>query len=295
MSVFALKLIALVAMVIDHVAATAGMAGWNNADAYFIFRSIGRIAFPIYCFLIVNGCEKSSNPKGYLTRLMLFALISQLPFTLAFSRQNYSGFSGQLSLSLSFNSLAVQTAILALLAAGAYFLVLCRRRLDKGIIVVLLFMLLPIAKLEFGGLLLLADSLNVFYTLAAGLALIWLIDAICKQEIYAAEAVLCAVILALYFIVLQRNADYSYPGIILILGLYLARKRQLFQAIVICLWAVYEYGARQGGNLFFIAACFVSAVLVLLYNGRRGKPLKLAFYAIYPAHLLLLGLYFIVR
>lgn len=76
MNVFTLKLIALISMIIDHY----GAIFQSNVD---IYRIIGRIAFPIYCFLLIEGFYHSSNIKRYAQRLAVFALISEIPFDLA--------------------------------------------------------------------------------------------------------------------------------------------------------------------------------------------------------------------
>lgn len=75
-----LKIIALVTMIIDHAAAVF----IANGDWYMIGRGIGRLAFPIYCFLIVEGFFHTRNVKKYMARLFLFALVSEIPFDLAF-------------------------------------------------------------------------------------------------------------------------------------------------------------------------------------------------------------------
>ncbi len=87
-----LKLFAVVTMLIDHIAAAvlmrmlrAGAAGYEVYTIYSAMRQIGRIAFPIYCFLLVEGAERTSNRWKYAARLGMFALLSEIPFDLAFS------------------------------------------------------------------------------------------------------------------------------------------------------------------------------------------------------------------
>jgi hypothetical protein len=71
---FWLKLIALVTMTIDHTAAALVCGAW-----YLPMRCIGRIAFPIYCFLLVEGFFHTENRKKYLLRIFLLFLVSE-PF-----------------------------------------------------------------------------------------------------------------------------------------------------------------------------------------------------------------------
>lgn len=74
-----LKIIAIITMLIDHIGAVL-------FPSILIFRIIGRISFPIFGFLIVQGALHTKNKSKYLTRLLLFALISEIPYDLAFSK-----------------------------------------------------------------------------------------------------------------------------------------------------------------------------------------------------------------
>lgn len=78
-----LKIIALVTMIIDHTTHMFVDYG-SNQTLYLIGRGIGRLAFPIYCFLIVEGFYHTRSVLKYAFRLFLFALISEIPFDLAF-------------------------------------------------------------------------------------------------------------------------------------------------------------------------------------------------------------------
>lgn len=78
MNAFILKIIACITMFIDHI-------GYVIFDGPSYFNYIGRLAFPIFAFQISEGYIHTHNSKKYLIRLIIFAIISQVPFMLFLS------------------------------------------------------------------------------------------------------------------------------------------------------------------------------------------------------------------
>ena len=93
----ALKLIAVITMLIDHIGYVfyalpafqkpLFTALGETVTLYFLLRKIGRLAFPIYCFLIGEGLRHTRSPIKYLLRLFVFAVLSEIPYNLMVSGQ----------------------------------------------------------------------------------------------------------------------------------------------------------------------------------------------------------------
>lgn len=87
-----IKMIAIISMLIDHIGAVVvermlyfPQYREELLTLYMILRSIGRLGFPIFCFLLVEGFAHTGNVWKYALRLGVFALLSEVPFDLAFS------------------------------------------------------------------------------------------------------------------------------------------------------------------------------------------------------------------
>lgn len=211
-----LKTIAMVFMLIDHVAYVMIERGLGlSGDLYIIdrvMRGMGRIAFPIFCFTIVEGFQRTSNAKEYLKRLIIFALISEIPFDLAFR--------------------------------GAIF------------------------DMSFQ---------NVFWTLAFGLAALMIYNDPFMDGWQRALG-----LLACFFIPNMFHTDYSIYGVLTIFLMYIFRK----EPIKMCM-AGYIVLLLQSSTEVWAVFGFL---LILLYNGQRGRENKKLYYWFYPVHLMLLVL-----
>ncbi|MBQ0001274.1 MAG: TraX protein [Clostridiales bacterium] len=98
----ALKTLAMVTMLIDHIGAYLLMSRANTLKPLFtngptiyrLSRDVGRIAFPIFVFLLVEGAMHTRSRIRYARNLLLFALISEIPWnlvhtgTLQYAKQN---------------------------------------------------------------------------------------------------------------------------------------------------------------------------------------------------------------
>lgn len=214
-----LKTIAIISMAIDHAAyilypvvgvlrepfTVAGKA----LTLYWIMRKIGRLAFPIFCFLIAEGYLHTRNKKQYSLRLLLFAAVSEIPFNL-----------------------------------------MC------------------------GGDYLYQDGQNVFFTLFLGLLLIHIFATVTTDwKKYLAMA-------AVGVIAVLLKADYGLYGALLVFMFYILREHPVAQPF-------FAYPLLSG-EICAVAAC----IPINMYNGERGfiktPLLKIAFYAFYPLHILLL-------
>lgn len=217
-----LKLIAVVSMVIDHVAAfllvhipscTVPLFTFANepVSLVLILRFIGRLAFPIFCFLLVEGFMHTRNRSRYGLFLLLFALISEIPFDLA----------------------------------------------------------------QFGGWN--PYKQNVFFSLWLGylglyIPTFWSTDKLNR----------CLCLLMIVVAVICCQCDYGLAGFLFIMCMYWFRNGLMGKMIA---------GTILLSNPMGVA---MATLPIGLYNGQRGfiqgNRMKYAFYAFYPAHLLLIYL-----
>ncbi len=83
MSALALKMLAIVTMLLDHIGYTFHSV--LPFDVYLVLRGAGRLAMPLFCFAIAEGYYHTKDVRRYAGRLLIFAVLSELPFDLLFS------------------------------------------------------------------------------------------------------------------------------------------------------------------------------------------------------------------
>ena len=246
-----LKVIACIVMLLDHL--TAGImlpaikAGLYPDSIpfetikliYNILRGIGRNAFPIFCFLIVEGFIHTKNRLRYALGLLIFGFISEPFYDVTFLAEKEE---------FNLNIFKVLSA-------------------NRDI---------------------LADHCNVYFTLFIGLVVIWAIE---KSFYLYKELQLpiwlsyvfscCAIATGIVTAELLRT-DYHGFGVALIVVLYvlrLASPLNLFAGYLSICTLSTEYLA------------FTGFLLLLMYNGKRGRALgrmKYVFYIFYPLHIYLI-------
>lgn len=171
LSGFGLKWIAVCTMFADHVGAAilepvfllplyslyegggAGLPGWYEPLllANTALRAVGRLAFPLFCFLLAEGFCHTRDRRRYALQLLIFALLSEIPFDLAFALSPFAPGGQNVYLTLFLGVLSLQLlvwlegrALLQVLGVGLCCLAasgLCADYRATGVLLVALFYL----------------------------------------------------------------------------------------------------------------------------------------------------------
>lgn len=309
-----LKLIAIITMLIDHTAAVVldrilmsrGMGNLNatnvqavqefftdNAFLYgidSIMRLIGRLGFPLFCFLLVEGFQHTHNKWKYASRLAVFALVSEIPFDLAFrGKFFYFGYQNVfftlligLLVMMGFEMIAQKARdkkwLPALAVVGAVAVGYAFTNAFQGIIQVINMILSGYGSdilISTGNLALPMIVFSLIALLIYGI--MWKKDSLQVASLRFADL---AILVAGMFIGNLLKTDYSGFGVLTIAVIY-GLRRNAFKSVL-------------GGCITLTIMSFseITAFLTLIpirrYNGKRGLNLKYVFYAFYPVHLLIL-------
>ena len=290
-SSFVLKIIAAVTMLIDHAGLTLYYARvLGPSPLYHVLRSVGRIAFPLYAFLLVNGFEKTRDRAKYLTRLCIFAVLSQLPYTFALHKYNYSPWK---DINVFFLRGDLPFYLVLALIVAAYLLEGWKRKLLSLSLSAMAAIVVSRLLWNAHGCVLLYRDLNVLYTLACSLAVIWVLELLKNRNEYSVRglitaAAVCIAVCAL----LMKYVDYDWRGLLLVVMLYLFSGKPKMQALMTALWGVIAYAGLNITTamlLGYLAGVCAAAACIFFYSGEQGRKSRI-FYYVYPVHLALYGL-----
>ena len=231
---FSLRIMAMIFMLCDHLWATIIHGNeWLTC--------IGRLTFPIFAFLIVEGYFHTKNLKKYVLRLLIFAVISEIPFNL-----------------VTGNSL-----------------------------------IYPMHQ-------------NVLWTFLIAIFLIFLNEKARQKEKWWLTLLVAVATIALGFALgLITFTDYFHGGVYMVLTFYFFRGRRWWNFLgqAALMWYInfeiiggYSYVLPLFGKEFYFPQqgfALLALIPIWLYRGKQGyhhKAMQYAFYAFYPAHLLILWL-----
>lgn len=286
MSGAAIKAVAMLAMLLDHLGMVCGFPE---------LRVVGRIGFPLFAFGVAEGWLRTHDRKAYFLRMVRFAGISQVPFILALSPGPWHGWHDS-----SGFTVMMQEPWFLLFALSALFGVLgfCHTPRVSDWAGLVPALVLPGIMLRYGdpGRWILYPAYNVFYTFACSLVVLCMWNTWTKRGDGAAgcgSLVLGGSIFAAIGCLFYGSlADYSFLGVFLPLCLYIAEGSRKYsrylQVLVLVIWSVLVYNE----SMIYFAAAAGSAVLVFLYKPDKGPGpawFRRFGYWFYPAHLTALG------
>jgi len=279
-----LKIVALICMLIDHAGATL----FPQCD---ILRSIGRVSFPLYAFLLAQGCKHTHSMERYLLGLGIFALISEIPYDLAFG--NSINFLDQTNI--------FYTLFLSAACVYIYDSIKKQKTMIQLIVfaVCLLFLFMEWILLTFitGERL---PSVALMFSYVMGMIIscahIFKPHEIANSKsnilinIFPILSTLPAFLLSSFI-----DCDYGIWGVALISLLYLAKSIKI-SAVIMAVLLVPYYGQHIYSNVVSFEAirnmCFslLSILFVCLYNGQHGSKKKWIYYWAYPLHILIFAI-----
>lgn len=304
-----IKIIALIAMFIDHFAAvildnklkTLGINSISSSEEALRFlsengklyytdmamRYIGRLGFPIFVFLLVEGFVHTRNVWKYLRNLCIFALVSEIPFNLAIASKWFSYDYQNVFFTLAIGLLVLigiseadkkesWNKTLQVLSYPAFFI--------AGPMT--LYMLFTFAKnwgFMAGAPTAILSSKYIFVTLIMGLLSLVCLLVIFRFKTADEKASVAYGLYALYLGIIIADilkTDYSGSGVLVIAAMYAFKNRgKVKEAAIGCTL------------LTLMQSVEITSFLILIpiskYNGKRGINLKYFFYAFYPVHLTL--------
>lgn len=297
---FGIKLIAVVTMFIDHFAAIvldrymatlgdiySGTYIYEHTGIYLFYillRIIGRIAFPIYIFLLIQGFSHTRSKLKYAARLFAFALISEIPFNLAFG--------------YAFWTFQYQNVFWTLLA-GFLYMWFADYVSSRDVKPWLGYIGVVISSLALGAYVGIAfintaysmgfdltSTTSIIICIAGAAGIIALLEIVLNIKKTFNELSQKALSLAILGVLMWAadlgNTDYGAFGVLAIAVGYSFRNNKVKSFALTMVPLILSSGLE--------AFALVDLIAIKKYNGQKGRSMKYFFYAFYPCHILLLYL-----
>ena len=247
MSSFIIKIIAIISMLFDH-----------TNDVFIghlsVLNLIGRIAFPLFSFQLVVGYTYTHNIKKYISRMFIFALISQIPYSIFI--YIYTGTYFELNI---FFTLATSLICMYILSS-------------KNINIYLKLLYISIC-------LIIAYYLKFDYSIFGILYPLFIFVFYPFQEKFGKNR----------FSLSENNKNTNKNSIIKLL-FFIAGTLALSIVKYIKLIPLIS----TSWFIELVLFTFIPAIIMIFFNGKKGPSLKYIFYIFYPAHLLLLELIYLL-
>lgn len=270
-SAFGLKIAAIAGMTCNHVANVFAFAlpGWATVALYMF----GGLTFPIMAFLLCEGYRHTSNVRRYALRLAAFAAVSQIPYSLLWGATANVMVTLLVGLGLLWaNDHLANRGLFALAVVGGIALTwFC----DWGIIGPVMILLFHYLHDRPRG----AALVMLVPVLAFGLpALQWAVQEVSFAEGGSAEGSAIEQLIG-------EAAGVSHVGE---LGVESPAAAAGTGSQAHTVEAAAPVAASLGTLGYYTVGFGLATLLMLAYNGKRGRPLKWFFYGYYPGHLAVL-------
>lgn len=279
-SITNIKFIALLCMIASHMGLVLAYPGPESIrisdgfDDFLIF--IGKIALPLFAFSIANGWVHTKNKMNYFMRMILFACISQIPYTMTFYITNLHPPTRNNNFTL-YNLTPVwflAAVLLVVFIFSRYFVGFSL----KNSILISFSILISSIFLDINGFRYLCDKPNIFYPFIVSLFLIYCFDKIRDKSQKWYEQVFTILTLVLSFAFVGSGSDFiaSTFTVGLVFLLYLTYNHRWLQSVIIALWGILLYGFMFHNIYNMFSACLpviISAIIILFYD-EIMKPKK---------------------
>lgn len=279
MSSFILKMIAVITMLMDHSGdALIGNFSWLNI--------IGRIAFPLFAFQLVIGYRHTHNLKKYMLRMLIFAAISQAPFSILNKKVDPTILNIFVTLFFGLAVLALYDMYIEL-HGNKYFLFLK----NKKRIPILSKTKEVIPKNESKNII--SKNKVLFFNIVKFIYII-LIIILCQaiNTDYGSWGILLILLIHIFYPYQTKIVDKQYSSIKQVkVSKYSVMSFLMIMFGMSLLKYVDLIGVIKTYNVIYLTIfTFIPSILMLLYNGKKGKECKMFFYIFYPAHLIILDI-----